>query len=130
MTALMHITAFLILSYDRQAITYSIPYLLIGAAGFVFIIMSNFVAEKVYKGGCPLIWNCVIFLLDTGIIMLVRLNFPLAVRQLVWICVGFFVTMWIPVFVKMVPKFEKLESVYIILSFMLIISTLVLGSKE
>ncbi len=38
--------------------------------------------------------------------------------------------MWIPVFVKIVPKFEKLEKVYIILSFLLIISTLVLGSAE
>lgn len=130
MTALMHITAFLIVAYDKEAITYSVPILAVGAAGLAFIIMGNSIAEKVYKGGCPLIWNCVIFLLDISVIMLVRLNFTLAVKQLIWICVGFFATMWLPFCIKMVPKFEKLENVYIILSFLLIISTLLLGSKE
>ena len=129
-TALMHITAFLILSYNRETITFSIPHLIIGAAGLAFIIMGNFIAEKVYEDGCPLIWNCVIFLLDVSIIMLVRLDDALAVRQLIWICVGFFAAFWIPAFIKLMPKFEKLENIYILLSFMLIISTLAMGSTE
>lgn len=130
MTALMHITAFLIISFNRETITYSIPNLIIAAAGLIVILAGQYIEDKVYKDGCPLVWNCVIFLLDTGLIMLVRLNYSLAVRQLIWIVIGFFVTMWIPVFVKIVPKFEKLEKVYIIVSFLLIISTLVLGSAE
>ena len=47
MTALMHITAFLIVAYDKEAITYSIPILAVGAAGLAFIIMGNSIAEKV-----------------------------------------------------------------------------------
>ncbi len=130
MAALTHITAFLIISYDKVNIKYSIPNLAVAVAGFAVILMSGYIAEKVYKDGCPLVWNCVIFLLDISIIMLVRLNYVLAVKQIIWICFGFFVTMWMPVFIKIVPKFEKLESIYIILSFLLIILTFLLGSKE
>jgi len=38
--------------------------------------------------------------------------------------------MWIPVVLKLIPRFEAFEMMYIILSFGLILSTLLLGSKE
>jgi cell division protein FtsW (lipid II flippase) len=130
MTALMHITAFLIISYDRDTISFNMFRVAIGAVGLAAIIGGNYIADKVYKNGCPLIWNCIIFLLDTGIIMLMRLNYELAVKQLIWICVGFFAAFWIPPAIKLVPKFEKFEKLYIILSFALVLSTLVLGDRE
>ncbi|MCI1931196.1 MAG: FtsW/RodA/SpoVE family cell cycle protein [Clostridia bacterium] len=129
-TALMHITAFLIISYNREEINFNLLHLAVGGVGLAAIIGGNYIAQKVYKNGCPLIWNCIIFLLDTGIIMLMRLNDTLAVRQLIWIGVGFLTAFWIPAVIKLVPKFEKFEKLYIILSFILIISTLALGSKE
>jgi len=129
-TALMHITAFLIISYNPQKITFNMLHVAVGGAGLAAIIGGNYIAQKVYKNGCPLIWNCIIFLLDTGIIMLMRLNDALAVRQLIWICAGFFTAFWIPAVIKLIPRFEKFEKFYIILSFLLVLSTLALGSKE
>jgi Bacterial cell division membrane protein len=127
---LMHITAFLILSYNRETLSYNIQILIIGALALGFIMVVNFLANLIYKDSCPLIWNCIFFLLDVGIIMLQRLNSALAYKQLVWIMLGFFIAMWIPIILKYIPRLEAFEIVYIILSFGLILSTLVLGKKE
>ncbi len=54
MTALMHITAFLIISFNRETITYSIPNLIIAAAGLIVILAGQYIEDKVYKDGCPL----------------------------------------------------------------------------
>lgn len=128
--ALMHITAFLILSYKRETISYDTDMLLLGILSLGFILAVNYLVNKIYKGGCPLIWNCVFFLLDVGFVMLQRLNPNLAFKQLIWIMIGFFVVMLIPIALKIIPSFERLEKLYIILSFALILSTLVLGRKE
>ncbi|MGE4213633.1 MAG: FtsW/RodA/SpoVE family cell cycle protein [Anaerotignaceae bacterium] len=127
---LMHITAFLILSYNRETFAYNKEILIIGALGLAFIMVVNYLANLIYKDSCPLIWNCVFFLLDVGIIMLQRLNPALAFKQLIWIMLGFFIAMWIPVVLKLIPRFEAFEMLYIVLSFVLILSTLVLGRKE
>ena len=127
---LMHITAFIILSYDRETISFNNETLLIGVLGLAFIMVANFLANKFYRNSCPLIWNCVFFLLDLGLIMLQRLDSMLAFKQLVWIVLGFFIAMWIPTIISIIPRFEMFEKVYIVLGYLLILSTLVLGRRE
>ncbi len=127
---LMHITAFIILSYDRETISFNNETLLIGVLGLAFIMVANFLANKFYRNSCPLIWNCVFFLLDLGLIMLQRLDSMLAFKQLVWIVLGFFIAMWIPTIISIIPRFEMFEKLYIVLGYLLILSTLVLGRRE
>lgn len=126
----MHITAFMILSYERGKFSFDKNTLLLGAAGLTFILYANFATSKVYKKSCPLIWNGMIFLIDTGLIMLQRLNPELAIKQLIWIILGFSIMLSIPFVLKLVPRFEIFEKAYIIASFVLIISTLILGKEE
>ena len=112
---LIHIKAFIILSYDRETISFNNETLLIGVLGLAFIMVANFLANKFYRNSCPLIWNCVFFLLDLGLIMLQRLDSMLAFKQLVWIVLGFFIAMWIPTIISIIPRFEMFEKVYIVL---------------
>ncbi len=127
---LMHITAFLILSYKKETISYDFNVLAIGGLSLAFIWVSYFLVNKVYKKSCPIIWNCVFFLLDVGLIMLQRLDRILAFKQLVWIMLGFFIILWIPAILKLIPRFEIFQNLYILLSFGLIFSTLFLGKTE
>jgi len=130
MIMLMHITAFMIISYDQEAIAFHKELLLLAAVGFAFLLLAYFAVYRIYKNSCPLIWNCVIFLMDISLIMLARLNPELAFRQLMWMCVGFAASVLIPVAIKLIPRFEMFEKIYIILSFALILSTLVLGKTQ
>ena len=130
MIMLMHITAFMILSYDSDAIAFRKELLIIMAAGFAFLLLAYFAVYRIYKNSCPLIWNCVIFLMDISLIMLSRLNPELALRQLMWMCVGFAVSVLIPLGIKLIPRFEMFETIYIILSFVLLLSTLILGETH
>ena len=130
MILLTHITAFLIISYDRDNISFHIETLVLAAVGFMFILLAYFAVSRIYKNSCPLIWNCVLFLLDISLIMLARLNMALAYRQLMWMCVGFAAAVFIPLIINMIPRFEAFEKLYIILSFALVLSTIFFGSTE
>ena len=129
-TVFMHITAFLILAYEPGSFLFKKETLILGAAGLAFLLLANVAASRVYKDGCPLIWNGVLFLFDVGLIMLERLNHNLAVRQLIWMSGGFVVMLFIPMILRFIPKFEIFEKLYIIVSFILIVSTLILGETE
>lgn len=125
-----HITAYLILSYIPGEFRFNTRYLITGAGGLLFIILALNVTRIVYKKSCPLIWNSMIFLLDIGIVMLQRLKPALAEKQLIWAVFGVSVMLLIPTILKIIPRFEMFEKLYIILSYALILSTLVFGSEE
>ncbi len=125
-----HITAYLILSYVPGEFRFDPLYLVTGAGGLLFIILALNITRKVYKKSCPLIWNSMIFLLDIGFVMLQRLEFKLAEKQLVWMTFGTVIMLFIPLILKLIPRFEMFEKLYIILSYVLILSTLVFGNEE
>ncbi len=130
MIILTHITAFLILAYDKEAIGFDWKVLAVAAVSLLFFILANHLANILFEKSFPLIWNCVFFLLDIGLIMLWRLNSALAYRQLVWMVLGFFVAMWIPFILRLIPRFEQFQWLYIMASFALVIATLVLGQTQ
>ena len=125
-----HITAYLILAYIPGEFFFNIRYLLVGAGGLLFIIIALSVTRKVYKKSCPLIWNSMIFLLDIGMVMLQRLKPELAEKQLVWMTFGVCIMLLIPLILKLIPRFEMFEKLYIIVSYILILSTIVFGDEE
>ncbi len=125
-----HITAYLILAYIPGEFFFNIRYLLVGAGGLLFIIIALSVTRRVYKKSCPLIWNSMIFLLDIGMVMLQRLKPELAEKQLVWMTFGVCIMLLIPLILKLIPRFEMFEKLYIIVSYILILSTIVFGDEE
>ena len=126
----MHITAFLILAYEPGSFSFNIPALIYAAGSLALLLSMNVLAYKIYKGSCMLIWNGVYFLLDTGLIMLWRLDESLAQRQLIWFFVGASAMFLLPPLLKIIPKFEKLEFLYLIAGLGLLITPFFIGVEE
>ncbi|MCL2699945.1 MAG: FtsW/RodA/SpoVE family cell cycle protein, partial [Defluviitaleaceae bacterium] len=128
--ALMIIIAFSILGWQPEYGAFDTTVLATGAIALVFFIMTWTFSAIIYRDSCPLMWNCVLFLMGVGIIMLQRLDHETAVRQLMWFFLGFSMTLFIPPFIKVVPKFEKLEPVYLAAGFGLLLSPLLFGLAQ
>lgn len=136
---LMHITAFLILAYVPDDLAFDRTTLITGGAGLVLLILGNILVRIAYKGSCELLWNGMFFLIDTGLIMLERVQrIPrlqeiqpnLAQRQLIWCAMGLAGALLIPLALKLIPKFEKLEKVYMVVSYFMILTPFVLGQES
>ena len=126
----MHITAFLILAYEPGTFSFNYEALMFATGSLVLLIAMNVGVSRIYKGSCPLIWNGVYFLLTTGLIMLWRLDQNLASRQLIWFFVGAFAMFLVPLFLKLIPKFEKLEPLYLIAGLGLLCLPFLFGTPE
>ena len=126
----MHITAYLILCWDRETSLPDVKVLISGAGALVYLFISSYLLRKIYSHGCPLIWNCMYFLMDVGLIMLQRLNPTLAGKQLIWMTVSTVVIMIIPPILKVMPKLEKFEMFYFVLAIVLILLPFVFGNEE
>jgi len=109
---------------------FEIKTLLLGAAGLAFLLIGMTAVDKIYYEGCPLIWMGMFFLLDTSLIMLQRINPALAIRQLSWMAMGVVIMLFIPFILRMIPRFEIFEWAYIIVSYGLILSTLLFGKQK
>lgn len=129
-TILMYLTAFFILAFNNETILPDFNALIICVMGLVIIIFMQKFSKKVFRNSCPLIWNGVSFLIAISLIMLYRLNPELAKKQLMWFYIAYFVTLFIPLVLRIVPRFEVFEVLYLILSFALILMTLAFGKEE
>ena len=126
----MHISAFLILAYEPGKFSFNKETLIFAVGALVLILAAHLGASKIYNGSCTLIWNGVTFLLDTGLIILWRLDSSLAEKQLVWFFIGFAVMFFMPLVLKLIPKFEKLEKAYLIIGLGLLCTPFLMGQKE
>jgi len=124
---LMHLKAFLILSYTPDTISFSNAMLLIGGLWLIFFGTANFLISKFYENSCPLIWNGVFFLTSVGIITLGRLDQGLAEQQVIWFFVSFATMLLIPKAISIMPTFERLEFIYLLSGLGLLTSTFILG---
>ena len=127
---LTHITAFLILAYDTERVSFDMRVLIMASISLLFLVLANHLANILFERSFPLIWNCVFYLFDIGLIMLWRLNPDLAYRQMIWMVMGFFAAMWIPFVMRLIPRFEHLKWLYIVLAYGLVIATLLMGQTE
>ena len=73
-TVLMHMTAFLILGYNRETYMFDITTLLFGAISLVFLLFAVKLLDRFYYEGCPLIWTGMLFLMDVSLIILQRVE--------------------------------------------------------
>ena len=127
---IMHITAFLILGYNRETHLFDWRILLLAVIGLVFILVSVQLLDRFYYEGCPLIWTGMLFLLDVGLIMLTRLAPSLAERQMLWMIIGVAGMLCLPACLRLIPRFEVFEWAYIIACFGLLICTKLFGVEK
>lgn len=125
-----HLTALLILAYKPAEYKFSSYMLIIGCVSMLLLIFGNSIINKIYPYSCPLLWNCIFFITDIGLITLMRLNPRLAQKQLIWIFAGFGITLLIPLIFRILPRLNKLKYLYLALGFLLLVSTLIFGNKS
>ena len=130
LVVLMHLTAFLILSYNRETHLFDITALIFGAISFIFILIAVKLLDRFYYEGCPLIWTGMLFLMDVSIIMLQRVEPYLAHRQLMWMCIGLAGMLFLPFFFRLIPRFEVFEWAYIIACYGLLLCTRLFGISK
>ncbi|MBQ3615825.1 MAG: FtsW/RodA/SpoVE family cell cycle protein, partial [Anaerotignum sp.] len=130
LVVLMHITAFLILSYNRDTHLFDVTALIFGAVSFIFLLAAVKLLDRFYYEGCPLIWTGMLFLMDLSLIMLQRVEPYLAHRQLMWMCIGLAGMLFLPFFFRLIPRFEIFEWAYIIACYGLLLCTRLFGISK
>lgn len=125
----MHVIAFLILAYLPSTFYFDTDTLITGGSAFVLFLVSFFLTPKIFKNSCPLMWNCIFFVFDVGLIMIQRLDSDLARKQLIWFSLGIGVAYLIPFVLKLIPKFELLKKLYLIAGLALLILPSILGVR-
>ncbi len=92
---------------------------------FVFILVNFWIF---YEDAPGIVINHMCLLLSIGFIMLQRLDFSLAIRQLAFSAIGAVVIMIIPVFIRRVTVLDKLRIFYAGAGIALLAIVLVIGS--
>ena len=126
----MHLTAFLILSYNPETYLFDWQALLFGAIALVFILVAIQLLDRFYYEGCPLIWTGMLFLMDVSLIMLQRIAPASAHRQLLWMALGLIGMLALPSLLRLIPRFEIFEWAYIIVCYGLLLSTQLFGVEH
>lgn len=127
---IMHLVAFLILSYNRETHLFAWQVLLFGAVSLVFLLVAVQLLDRFYYEGCPLIWTGMLFLIDVSLIMLHRLSPVTAQKQLMWFVVGLASMLVLPYLLRLIPRFEIFEWAYIIVCYGLLLSTQIFGIEQ
>jgi len=122
------ITGFLILSYRPDEITFEENYLILGAGAIVFLIFCFVLTSVVYKKSCHLLWNGVFFLLSVSFIMLTRLNYESARKQILWAFLGMIFAFVIPLVFTKIKDLQKFKLVYLVTGLILVILPLIIGN--
>lgn len=129
--ALFHVHAYLLLSYSAEFV-FDAGVITLGIMGLVFMMAAHVAVERIYKGSCRLMWNCVIFLLIIGIVILQRLSshYPALVGlQLTWFYLGFGATLLIPLVLRIISRSENLGIIYLVASGLLLLLPLLFGEE-
>lgn len=127
---LLHTTAFLILAYNRDTHLFDIQTLVFAGVSFVFLLLAIRLLDRFYYEGCPLIWTGMLFLMDVSLIMLQRVQPTLAYRQLMWMAIGLAGMLLLPLFFRLIPRFEIFEWAYIIVCYGLLLCTKFFGISK
>ena len=127
---IMHLVAFLILSYNQETNLFAWQVLLFGAVSLACLLVAVQLLDRFYYEGCPLIWTGMLFLIDVSLIMLQRLSPASAQRQLLWFVVGLCGMLVLPYLLRLIPRFEIFEWAYIIVCYGLLLSTQLFGIEQ
>lgn len=128
MIILFHITAYLILfTVNTES---RVDVLTEGILSLAFVVIGNLLVYRVYKNSSQLMWNCIFFISDIGLVMLYRLDTDLAHKQLIWLLLGFICAMLIPFMLNLLPRMDKFKNIYIAISILLLLATIIFGKEE
>lgn len=127
-TILFHITAYIILCLANKE--YFVQTLTEGLISLCFIGIGNFLVYRLYKNSSQLMWNCVFFISDLGLVLLYRLDTNLAHKQLIWLITGFACALIMPLILNAMPRIDKFKNIYIALSIILLLATIIFGKEE
>lgn len=106
-------------SFNKTTIGMAIAMVLI-------IYLSNFILSKISSGD-HYIFLIISMLMSIGIIMLYRINPEIGAKQIIWFMIGI-ITLFISYFIiKSIKKWSQWTLLYVILSFILFLSTLIFG---
>ena len=94
---------------------------------YVFLMVSY---RLFYNSSPRLIVNHMVMLLSIGFLMLQRLDFDLAVKQLVMSILAAIITMIVPFLMKKFPVWDKLTYFYAVLGILLLLVVAVAGSTS
>ena len=124
---LFHITASIILisANAEENLGQVVGYCAISLGLLMF---GNNLVKRLYPESSHLLYNCIFFLVDIGLIILYRLDSSLAIKQLIWNIAGFIFLTIIPFILQRMPRLDKYKNLYIIISFVMLVFTLVFGS--
>ncbi len=128
--SLLHISAFTILSYIQGEGELNLDTFLFAGGSLLVFIIFWLSTTFIFKYSDILMWNCVTFLLDVSLIILYRLNHSLAMKQFIWISISLIITLLLPIILRIISKFEYLESLYLIGASLLLISTFIFGDTK
>ncbi len=125
----MHLTAFLLLAYKPNTFLFDYKILANGAVSLIVLLTAQAIAERMFENGCHLLWNCVFFLVDIGIIFIQRIDALVVIKQIALFGASLSFMILIPIALKFILKPEKLEFIYLILGVLLIISPFIFGKR-
>lgn len=130
MICFFHITAFIILAFNDDTLSFNFSIIPFFLTSFVFITLGNLICCLIYKKSCILLWNGIFFLLSIGIVILYRLNVDLAKKQLIWFILGFSICLLIPAILSILPRLNLFKYIYLFLGLSLLLATLLVGIEE
>lgn len=111
--------AILILKYKE------LKYLIFYLVSFTFLLGVLIISKIIYRNANRLILNNMVMLLSIGFVILVRLSFYKAERQLVIAIVSVIITSFIPFIIGRGPFFSKFSLVYAIIGIVSLLVVLV-----
>ncbi|MBS4900350.1 MAG: FtsW/RodA/SpoVE family cell cycle protein [Clostridiales bacterium] len=124
-TFVIHLLAYIILYINTNDLKYMILY----ACEFALLFVTIVVYDVVYPKASRLLVNNMILLEAIGFIMIARMNYSEAVRQLVLGIIGTVITFFVPAILRKVKKIRDWGWIYAIVGFILLVLVL-FGGKE
>jgi cell division protein FtsW (lipid II flippase) len=114
-----HFIGFIILLVNNNTISCLLLYI----EQVIFFITVWFILKKFYSNTSVLLWNISLYLLSISFIILARLDFNIGIRQFKLSVVGYCLALIIPFIFKKINFLNKLNVVYILLAFILLLIT-------
>jgi len=126
LTVLLHVlcSALLIMQYKE------LKYAMLFALQLAFYLVFAKIYQIFYKGLSKLVFNNMMMCMMIGFIMLVRLGYNYAIRQLVMAAIAMGVCLLVPLFIERFTIWEKLGWQYALVGILLLMLVFVIGVEQ
>jgi cell division protein FtsW (lipid II flippase) len=123
-----HVLGFALLTAKGPG--FNLEALKLGGYGLAILILGFALARFFFKGSCPLMWNGMFMLMDIGLITLARLDPGGVPHQALCMAIGLGATLAVPIVFMIIPKFEKLEFIYLLAGMTLVVLPFFIGNRQ